>query len=366
MSPCWLERVKSVSIGAAPSPSVAPTENFPTSQKYDEGVMSRKRLTVWGAIGSVVLVVLAVGGVWGVNQTVFSPAGTVSTYLEALARGDSASALAIPGVSPRTLSAERQVLFASAAYTGPTDISVRTTAQAGDHADVVARYRLGTKTYETSFSLSRTSAIVFEQWQFDESPLAALEVSVVHGREFQVGRLGTIDIAAYPGGTVDVFSASATFPVFTGAAYRVFRDRPLVTAPASTIASVTPGQLYTASVTFEPTPEFIDETSQVIDEALDECATQKVLMPTDCPFGYATSNRFIGEPTWSIAEYPDVAISPGDDAWIVTGKGAAHITGTVKSLYDGSESPVDEDREFALTIHAFVLDDGRTFALAPP
>lgn len=328
--------------------------------------MSRKRLTVWGAIGSVLLVILAVGGVWSINLTVFSPAGTVRTYLDALARGDSASALAMPGVSPRTISDEQKVLLASAAYRGPTDISIRTTAQVDNHADVTASYRLGDATYTSSFALSRTSATVFDEWLFDESPLATLEVSVVNGREFQVGRLGTVDIASYPGGTVGAFSASATFPIFTGASYRVFRDRPLVSAPASVIASAKPGKSYAVSITLEPTPDFIRVASTAIDDALDECATQKVLMPTDCPFGYATSNRFVGEPTWSIAEYPELSITPGDDAWVIAGKGTAHITGTVKSLFDGSESPVDEDRGFSLTVHAYVLDDGTTFAFGPP
>lgn len=327
--------------------------------------MTRKRLTILGALGSVLLVVLGVGGVWGVNQTVFSPAGTVRTYLDALARGDSASALAMPGVNPEGIAEPRGILLASAAYSGPTDVVVETSRQSFNRATVTATYRLGEDEHRSVFTLSRTETPVFSEWRFDSSPLASLTVSVQHGREFQVGKLGTVDIAAFPGGDVSAFSASATFPVFSGVSYRVFRDRPLVSAKADIVAISDPGSAVAASITLEPTAEFVAQAQEGINTALDLCATQKVLMPTDCPFGFATSNRFVGEPTWSITEYPKVTITPSDASWILGGHATAHISGSVQSLFDGTTSPVEEDTGFTVNTRAYVVEDGRSFVTSP-
>ena len=53
--------------------------------------------------------------------------------------------------------------------------------------------------------------------------------------------------------------------------------------------------------------------------ALDECATQQVLMPTGCPFGKPLANRVEGDPQWSIAVYPKVDIIPGERAGDLAG-----------------------------------------------
>ena len=326
---------------------------------------TRRGLIGWIAGGAVLLIAVVFGGIAAVNITVYSPAGTVQAYFDDLARGDAASALARPGVAPSGLRDAQRVLLDGAAFTGPTKVSVHTDKQSGSHATVTATYDIAEKTYTHTFTLTKTATPVFDEWRFDESPLASLTVSVQHGIEFQVGRLGAVDISAYPGGDAGLFQATATFPAFSGVSYRVFRDRPLITAPAVTVAVTEPGEVVEATIVVEPTKKFVSSVQQGIDDALNKCLTQKVLMPTDCPFGFTTTNRFLGDATWTMPTYPELTLTPGNESWLVTGQGTAHVTGQIQSLYDGTVTDVSEDAPFGISMRAWALDNGTRVDIRP-
>jgi hypothetical protein len=112
--------------------------------------------------------------------------------------------------------------------------------------------------------------------------------------------------------------------------------------------------IQTISVEVSTTPAFVAAVQEKVDVALTECVTQKVLMPTGCPFGYATENRWVGDASWSLAAQPQLTIVAGDHGWLASGDGVAHLTGTVQSLFDGSEAPVDVDVDFHMDVPVWV------------
>jgi hypothetical protein len=133
----------------------------------------------------------------------------------------------------------------------------------------------------------------------------------------------------------------------------VFRASPLLTSTHTTVSVVDVGR-HEVAIDVSPTPRFVTQVQTKVDEALAECVAQTVLMPTGCPFGYATENRWVGDSSWSLATNPRLTIVPGDDSWLATGDGVARISGTIQSLFDGSTSPVEVDREFHMAVPVWV------------
>ena len=61
------------------------------------------------------------------------------------------------------------------------------------------------------------------------------------------------------------------------------------------------------------------ELQKQLDAQLKQCTTQKVLLPTGCPFGQHMDNRIEGDPIWSMASYPKLAVVPGPTSRRVAG-----------------------------------------------
>jgi len=297
-----------------------------------------------------------------VNRSLYSPEGVVRGYFAALEAGDASSARALPGVLSPGVDPDQLVLLQAGAYTAPSQVNVSEAKVVNGKATVEASFVMDGTTERATFTLDAEPPLwgVFEQWRFAEPPLGRLQVTVTHDTSFQVGEIGEVDIRSYPGGRAEAFSASATFPVFVGAGYEVFRESSLLTAAPQSV-SVTDSRLREIALDVAITPEFVAKVQEEIDDALTECAAQTVLMPTGCPFGYATENRWVGAAAWSIATNPRVTIEPGDDSWLAAGDGVARISGAVQSLFDGSSSTVEEDLEFRLVVPLWVTGPA-TFA----
>src|SRR5690606_25887943 len=112
-----------------------------------------------------------------------------------------------------------------------------------------------------------------------------------------------------------------------------------------------PGTLTSAQVEVRASERFVAEVQSEVDDYLAECATQTVLFPTGCPFGYSVSNRLESPPQWTIATFPLISIVPGDfpGEWLVAGgSGSARVQAEVRSLFDGSVSHLDETVDFTI------------------
>jgi len=107
------------------------------------------------------------------------------------------------------------------------------------------------------------------------------------------------------------------------------------------------------------TPAFVEIVQQRVEEFLTDCATQEVLQPTACPFGFFVQDRIVSPPTWSITSQPTVSVVPDGAGWrMPAAQAVAHIEVAIRSLFDGSVRDVAEDVPFIVTGSIAVLPDG--------
>jgi hypothetical protein len=84
-----------------------------------------------------------------------------------------------------------------------------------------------------------------------------------------------------------------------------------------------------------------------------------VLQPSNCPFGIEIDDRVTSPPVWSIAQYPEVALSGTESSFDMPDTpGQAHIVVDVQSLYDGDKFTRDEDVPFSVGISVTIQSDG--------
>ena len=113
------------------------------------------------------------------------------------------------------------------------------------------------------------------------------------------------------------------------------------------------------TVDAQPNAQFIGQVQTELDRFLDDCTTQQVLQPSNCPFGIEINDRVRDAPIWSIAEYPPVTLAAGDSTFEMPDtEGQAHIVVEVQSLFDGDVDMRDEDVAFAVAISVTVNPDG--------
>jgi hypothetical protein len=323
----------------------------------------------------VVLVLLAAAlaaTIGSLNRDVYSAGGFVRQYLEALAAHDTHTALDLPGAEPSNADLEAAglpqdlptTLLRSSVLSTLTDIELVSDTATGDAPEdphtVVYEFRLdGTKT-SMEFSVERAGSIagIFTTWAFETSPLAVLQVTVLHEAHFTVNEL-TLDTRAHAAADAPVaFSNQAAYLAFAPAIYDISHESALLTAPAQDVPVVAPGA---TDVTVEAVPNdtFVSQVQTKLNEFLDECTTQPVLQPSNCPFGIEINNRVKSAPVWSIAQYPEVVLTGGDSTFDMPATGGqAHIVVDEQSLYDGDLSTRDEDVPFEVGLSVAIKPDG--------
>ena len=285
----------------------------------------------------VVFALLAAGfgaTVLALNNDVYSAHGFVRSYLQALERKDADEALAFAGVV--VPESEAATLLVDGALGGIGDIRLLSDVEDGAEHIVRFAYTLDNDEEITEFRVRHTGTRfgLFSTWAFAESPLARIEVSVAGDSRF----------------TANGVDAAAGSPllVLAPGAYVVDRDTDLLTTAAVTVAATSIGDTEVAGIFAMPTDTFTAEAEEAVAAFLDECATQQVLKPTGCPFGYTEANRVEGAPRWTVESYPTVALAPADTTatWRATGSGGVvGLELTVKSLFDGSTRRVSTDQD---------------------
>lgn len=300
----------------------------------------RRAVVAW-----LVVVVFALtagtGAVVALNATAFGAAGFVRVYLEALQRGDTAGALAMPGVTvdPR-VRADFLVDDALAAPTVLREISV-TAGDDGTKLVTVAWSRAtedGTETDAVSvFTVERTGSRLglFPEWAFAVSPIATLRLTIAHDHRFDVN--GVAATAA---------PSAEDFAVLVPGAYRVDHHSRYLEADAVDLVVDRPASVVAAGLDVQPADGFLEAITAQVHADLDACVTQDVLFPTGCPMGRAIADRVVSAPEWSIVEYPQLTVGPGVErgTWVVADtEFVAHLTVDVRAIFDGSVSTLDED-----------------------
>ena len=321
-------------------------------------------LSILGVVGVLLFGAMAAGGVVLYRQ-LYSPTAFVLRYLELLSDGHAADALALPGVGIDSADLEAaglpadasDALLREAALASLNDVEAVSEVPDGDVTRVTVSYTAGGYPASTTFSVRRSGTVgVAPTWRFDTSPLAVVDLTVLGSMGFSVNGFTVDKRQVFPDADP---AAPIPLLVFSPGLYSVTVDTPVATAPGVAVLADAPLTGVPVDVQAEPTEEFVSTVQQRVEEFLTQCATQQVLQPTGCPFGFVVNNRIEGLPAWSIAEQPTVTIVPDGADWAIPPTPAvAHIDVDIRSLSDGSLRHRSEDVPFLLDGTITTLPDG--------
>ena len=322
------------------------------------------------------LLIGAIGAAFGsLYREFWGPSAFAERYVQLLADGRAADALAVDGVAVSSEALEEAGLptFAHDALLRSAAVSdalhdIRATSEEPvegdpDSVDVTVGYRLGDEAHESTFRITRTGwSGLAPTWQFASSPLTVVNLQVqgswrfsVNGFELDKRQVSPDGLAADPADPIPMLA-------FTPMAYDLSVDTATTVAEPVRASATDPLTAIDASVEAQPSKEFSEVVDKEAEAWLSEgCGSRNVLLPEDCPYGYQLENRLAPgtQPEWSITTYPEIELEP-DGAWwrIKEADGVAHIEMDVQSYIDGSISHVSENVPFRIDGTVELLQDG--------
>lgn len=347
---------------AAPAPGIP--EPRPAGRRRGSLALD---LTLLGIVGALLVGAVVAGGAV-LYREFYSPTAFVERYLGLLSDGRAADALAVPGVAVDSAELEAaglpaqssEAMLRSAALSKLTDVEVVSETTDGDRTEVTVEYKAGPYPGRTTFEVEREGlAGIAPTWRFARSPLAVVDLTVLGSMSFEVNGF-EVDKRQVSVDGVDADPVAAVpLLVFSPGVYSVSVDTPISAARGVAVLSDSPLTSTKVSVQAEPTEEFVAVVQQKVDEFLTACATQEVLLPTACPFGYPVEDRIASPPKWSIVAQPVVSVEPDGANWTIpTTEATAHIEVDIRSLFDGRVRHVSEDVPFLMTGTITVTPDG--------
>ncbi len=329
-------------------------------------------LTILAVVGVLLVAAFAAG--WAsLYQQFWGPSAFVERYVSLLAAGRAADALDVPGVAvdsahladadlPENAS---DALLRRDALTALSDIrplGERTVDRGGgkDAVEVTIGFRAGGNEGSSTFTVEQDGWTgILPSWRFAESPLAVIDLTIRGSMAFDVNGFALDKRQVSPLGADAAPLDPVSLLVFSPGLYRVAVDTAIAETPGADVLADAPMARVPLELQAEPTEEFVGVVQERVDAFLDDCATQQVLQPTACPFGFVVQNRVANLPTWSIKTYPEVTLVPDGAGWAVPPvEAVAHISVDIRSLFDGSVRTVEEDVAFGLDAEITVLPDG--------
>jgi len=295
------------------------------------------------AIAGGLLVVGFVVAVIVLNQTVYTPASFVRGYVDALARHDVAAALAMAGPSP--VSSAKDDLLAAEVLGDLESVSVAETDADGDVHTVTVDYTMDGREGRSTFRVEPASAVLglFPTWAFASTPLAQLDLTVQHARDFTANGVRFV---------APVQDVRSTYLAFTPGVIEFGHDSAYLTAESQTIVLGSPRTERRVTIDAQANDRFTSVVGEQVEAYLDGCATQQRLFPVGCPFGHAVIDpRLASAPVWTIVTYPAVTLQPTatPGEWSVPqALGTARLQVDIVDTYDGTVYPFDTQVEFSL------------------
>ena len=298
------------------------------------------------AIAGGLLVIAFVVAVVVLNQTVYTPSGFVRGYLDALARHDVKAALSLAGPLPSSSAVDdllvEEVLGELDSYT------VTETPGAGDVHAVVVEYRSEGRDGRTTFRVEQVGSVLalFPTWGFASSPLAELELTVAHARDFTANGVRFV---------APVQDVASTYLAFTPGVISFAHASEFLTAPKQTVVLGSPRSQRSIAIDAQANSEFVRIVDEQVREYLDACVAQERLFPIGCPFGQVINDRLDSAPVWSIVAYPDIMVEPTPvpGEWHVPATmGTVRLQVDVRSIADGEVSAFDTQMDFAMSFAA--------------
>ncbi len=314
------------------------------------------RIAAGWLLGLMLAVAAAVVAVNLVNNTVASPQQPVREYLDALQSGEGGKALGLLRATvPPSNAAMLDGTALQTATSRFTNVNIGDAEERpGSQVMVPMEYTIDGSRLRTEFALQKTGTdwIFFNTWAFVPSRLPTVDVTVVNSSEATVN-----------GVDVNMPNGRNSFAVFYPGEYEATVDGEYFSAPA-TRATVTARDVPVAPLNLltQATDSLKTDVAAKVREFLDGCAAQAVkeqkLQP-DCPFYYASNNRVQdGTITWSVTEYPNVAIEPFDGRWVVAPlDGKAKVEALQQNLFTGAWYPLEEEVDFSFTTRLDVAGD---------
>lgn len=319
-----------------------------------------RRAVVSWILAVALLAGAATGGVLVLGGTLFGAAAFVRVYLEALARGDAAGALSLPGV---VVDADTRTDFlVDAALPGLGIGAVEVVSSDGVTEVVTVEWTSEHGEGVSTFDVARTGSrlAIFPAWEFAVSPVATLRLAVEHDARFE--------LQGVPADTGVAAADPVAFTLLVPGVYRVDHRSTYLRADAVDIDATRPGSEVGATLDVHPAAAFVEQVDADIRSALDACVDQEVLFPTGCALGHAVANRVVSAPDWSIVDVPPPTIEPGLEfgTWVATASDVVtNLRVDVQSLYDGDVTPYDEDLVFTVRYRVTIRPDDLTLTLDP-
>jgi hypothetical protein len=318
-----------------------------------------RRATMYWIVAFVLLAVAFGITVLSLNSSIYSAGGFVGSYLDALRRHDATTARQLPGVL--TNAKNSPDLLADDALGSLTKIHQVSDITGPDDVHTVSyTYFIGGMTGQSDFRVKHTGAFLglFTSWSFETSPLATVAVTPLHDQRFRANGVALASKKA---------DAPRSFAVFTPGLYTFDHKTDFLTADPIVTPVTEPQSVTSVQVNVQSSPAFVAEVGKQVRAYLAKCATQRVLLPTACPFGQTFDNRVVSTPTWSIRRDPSIEIVPGRAAgtWLVPETDAtAHLNVKVQSLFDGSVTTFDKNVPFTVSYVISFLSDGQLYIKA--
>jgi len=307
----------------------------------------RRALLSWTLVFALLIAGFG-ASVLALNADLYSAGGFVRSYLQALERGDAQAALETPGVTGAS------ALVTDETVGGFSGIHVISDVEVDGVHIVRAGYTIAGDEQVTQFSVEHTGTRLgfFTTWRFAVSPVATLVVAVDHDTRFTINGVDAV---------------AGSYSLLVPSAVALDHDSTYLEALDTSARLIEVGSTVEATVEVAPKEGFAAAVTTAVGAFLDVCATQQVLKPTGCPFGIDVVNRVDSLPSWSIAQYPDEAVlTPDGLVWTSASLyGVAHITVSVKSLFDGTVSTLDEDAPFtAIYLVTIGADDSLSVTIS--
>lgn len=295
------------------------------------------------AIAGGLLIAAFIVAVTVLNQTVYTPAGFVRGYLDALARHDVRALLELAGPVPSSSAGDE---FLTAELLGDLE-SYRLTETGVDDGvhTIVVDFTVDGYDGRTTFRVEEAAAVLgmFPTWAFASSPLARLELTVEHARDFTANGVRFV---------APVQDIPSTYLAFTPGAIEFAHESRFQVAEPQTIVLGSPRTERRVTIDAQANEAFRSVVEEQVHAYLDECATQERLFPTGCPFGHSiTDPRLASSPHWSIVEYPAAVVQPTatPGEWTVPQhRGVARLQVDIYDTYDGEIYQVDAQVDFSL------------------
>lgn len=299
----------------------------------------------------------------------YSPTAFVLNYLDLLGRGQAADALELPGVAIDSSTLREADLWASASDAllrrdalAPLTEATGLSEVADDDGTTLVTVAYSAGAYEgtSTFRVRQAGWLgVVPAWRFADSPLAVIDLTVRGAMQFRVNGFEIDKRQVSPAGKDADPLAPVGLLVFSPGLYSIEVDTAVSTSPGVAVLSDTPAAHIPVDLQTEPTEEFRAVVEEQVHTFLTACATQEVLQPTGCPFGFTVRNRIVDVPTWAMVAQPTVTLRPDGANWTIERTEAtAHIQVGIQSIFDGSIRQVDEDVPFFLDGQVTILPDG--------